>query len=150
MESSYVVVFSCVAGGVLLISLLTTGVLWARLSAVDDRQEALAREVLKTAPPKQLEKALAVAEGADHRISTAVLELGKFKDQVHAEMQRFYAIMRRNEKAAGTFQPQATTSTDDEPAPPDEISVEALKPRPDAKDRGTKADLRRRAREAGL
>ncbi len=152
MESSYIVVFSCVGAAILLISLLTTGVLWARLSAVDDRQEALAREMLKEAQPKQLEKALAVAEGADHRISTAVLELGKFKDQVHAEMQRFYAIMRRNEKAAGTFQPSPQSgSTEDESAPPDEISVDSLKKKPDeVPERETKAELRARARAAGM
>jgi len=151
MESTYVVVFSCVAGGVLLVSLLISGTLWARLSAVDDRQEALAREVLKEASPKQLEKALALAEGSDNRISTALLELGKFKEQVHSEMQRFYAIMRRNEKAAG-FE-KTTTSTETEPAPPDEISVDSLKEQPGAGDnpeRSSKADLRARARAAGL
>ncbi len=151
VESTYIVVFSCVAGGILLISLLISGTLWARLSAVDDRQEALAREVLKEASPKQLEKALAVAEGADSRITTAVLELGKFKDQVHAEMQRFYAIMRRNEKTFGKENATNTASTEGESAPPDEISVDDLKPKPDKiPERETKAELRARARAAGL
>ncbi len=152
MESTYIVVFSCVAGAMLLVSILTTGVLWARLSAIDDRQESLAREVLKASPPKQLEKALATAEAADGRIGSAVMELGKFKDQVHAEMQRFYAIMRRNEKAS-VFQKQPTSgSTEGESAPPDEVSVESLKKSEGATppERESKADLRQRARAAGL
>jgi len=150
MESSYVVVFSCVGGAILLISLLTTGVLWARLSAVDVRQEALAREVLKESSPKQLEKALATAEGADIRISTAVLELGKFKDQVHAEMQRFYAIMRRNERAAAGQNSSFSKSTEEESAPPDEISVDSLKKTSDVPENETKSELRARARAAGM
>lgn len=151
MESTYLVVFSCVGGVLLLVSVLSSGVLWARLSAVDDRQEALAREVLKTAPPKQLEKALALAEGADARIGSAVGELSKFKDQVHAEMQRFYAIMRRNEKAAGFERQPTTTSTEAESAPPDEISVESLKKKPGAiPEQESKSELRARARAAGM
>ncbi len=151
MESSYVVVFSCVAGVVLLVSVLSSGVLWARLSAVDDRQEALAREVLKATPPKQIAQALAVSESADNRISTAVLELGKFKDQVHSEMQRFYAIMRRNEKAAAGQNSSFSKSTEEESAPPDEISVDSLKKKSsDVPENETKADLRARARAAGM
>ncbi len=150
MDSTYVVVFSCVAGGVLLVSILSSGVLWARLSAVDERQEALAREVLKQVPPKQLEKALATSEACRDRIDNALLELSKFKDQVHGEIQRGYATMRRHEKTSG-FE-KSSPSTDDEPAPPDEISVDALKKPnegatpPDE----SKADLRKRARAAGL
>ncbi len=150
MESSYVVVFSCVAGVVLLVSVLSSGVLWARLSAVDDRQEALAREVLKATPPKQIAQALAVSESADNRISTAVLELGKFKDQVHSEMQRFYAIMRRNEKAKDGQNSSFSKSTEEESAPPDEISVDSLKKSSDVPENETKAELRARARAAGM
>lgn len=152
MESPAIIVFSCVAGGVLLVSLLISGTLWARLSAVDDRQEALAREVLKEATPKQLERALATAEGADARMNNAVLELGKFKEGVHAEMQRFYAIMRRNEKAAGFVQQPTTTSAEDSAPPPDEVSVDSLdKKKPVGSGRDlSKAELRQKARDAGL
>ncbi len=151
MESTYIVVFSCVAGSILLISVLTTGVLWARLSAVDDRQEALGREVLKATPPKQLEKAMAMAEGTRDRVDNSMMDLSKFKDQVHGEMQRFYATMRRTEKV---FEKQSTSaSAEIESAPPDEISVERLRKSEGATppdERESKSDLRKRARAAGL
>ncbi len=151
MGSTAIVVFSCVAGGVLLVSVLISGVLWARLSAIDDRQEALAREVLKETTPKQLQQALATAEGADNRINNAVLELGKFKEGIHAEMQRFYAIMRRNEKSLGVQNVASATSTETDAAPPDEISVDSLQNKPDGKTgRLTKQELRQKARDAGL
>ncbi len=150
MESTPIVVFSCIAGAILLVSLLMSGVLWARLSAVDDRQEALAREVIKESSPKQLEKALAVAEGSRDRIDNALLEMSKFKDQIHAEMQRAYAIMRRNEKASAFGQSTSTPSTETESAPPDEVSVDSLKPKEEPPERESKADLRARARAAGL
>lgn len=150
MESTSIVVFSCVAGGVLLASLLMSGVLWARLSAVDDRQEALAREVVKETTPKQLEKALATAEGSRDRIDNALLEMSKFKDQIHAEMQRSYAIMRRTEKSALFEKATTSSSTETESTPPDEVSVDSLKKSEAIPERESKADLRARARAAGL
>lgn len=151
MGSTAIVVFSCVAGGVLLISLLISGALWARLAAVDDRCVALGAEMLKTSQPKQLERAVAVAESSDARVTNAVLELGKFKEQIHAEVQRYYAIMRRAEKA-DKFEKPTTTSTEAELAPPDEVSVDSLnmKKPGEAPENETRAELRARARAAGL
>ncbi len=150
MESTSIVVFSCVAGALLLVSLLMSGVLWAGLSAVDDRQKDLAREVVKESTPKQLEKGIAIAEGSRDRIDNALLEMSKFKDQIHAEMQRSYAIMRRAEKASGFGQQTASQSTETESAPPDEVSADILKGTTETKERESKADLRARARAAGL
>lgn len=150
MESTAIVVFSCVAGGILLAALLMSGVLWARLSAVDDRQEALAREVVKESSPKQLEKALALAEGSRDRIDNALLEMSKFKDQIHAEMQRAYAIMRRAEKASAFGQQSTSASSETESAPPDEVSVDVLKSTTENPERESKSELRARARAAGL
>jgi len=150
MESSAIVVFSCVAGVILLVSLLMSGVLWARLSAVDDRQEALAREMVKESTPKQLEKALAVSEGTRDRVDNALLEMSKFKDQIHAEVQRYYAIMRRQEKASAFGQASTPTSAETETAPPDEVSADILKKNQETPERESKADLRARARAAGL
>jgi len=150
VESSAIVVFSCVAGGVFLASLLMSGVLWARLSNVDERQDYLARELTKESTPKQLEKALAVAEGSRDRIDNALLEMSKFKDQIHAEMQRSYAIMRRAEKASSFGQQSTSTSTETDSAPPDEVSADILKSTTEPPERESKADLRARARAAGL
>ncbi len=150
MESTAIVVFSCVAGGILLAALLTSGVLWARLSAIDERQVALAQEMIKESSPKQLEKAVAIAEGSRDRIDNALLEMSKFKDQIHAEMQRSYAIMRRAEKTSAFGQQSTSTSTDSESAPPDEVSVDSLKSTTETPERESKADLRARARAAGM
>ncbi len=150
MESTAIVVFSCVAAAVFLAAVLMSGVLWARLSAVDDRQEALARDLVKESSPKQLEKALALAEGSRDRIDNALLEMSKFKDQIHAEMQRSYAIMRRAEKASAFGQQSTSTSTETQLAPPDEVSVDSLKSTTEIPERESKADLRARARAAGM
>lgn len=150
MESTVIVVFSCVAGGVLLASLLMSGVLWARLSAVDDRQEALAKEVIKETAPKQIEKAIVTAESSRDRIDNALLEMVKFKDQIHAEMQRFYAIMRRNEKSQGFEKQASITAAETDPSPPDEVSAASFKTKPETEEIESRESLRARARAAGL
>ncbi len=152
MESSYLVVFSCVGGALLLVSVLSTLILWARISALDDGETELVKLINEKAAPKQIEQALATADSARSRIDTALLELGKFRDQVHSEMQRFYAIMRRNEKAAGFVEGQQALGSTKPPEAetPDEISASDLKPAPETEGRESKVELRRRARQAGL
>lgn len=149
MESSYVVVFSCVAGALLLVSILSTLILWARVSAVEDRQAEFLVEMLEKAPPKQLESAVAGAANAQSMVQTALLELGKYKEQIHGEMQRFYAIMRRNEKASGFVQGEQPSTT---PAAetPESISAASLNPQVDEDAPVSKAELRKQARAAGL
>lgn len=149
MESSYLVVFSVVASCLLLLSVLITLILLARIHSVDDRQDLLEVNMAERAVPKQLEKALATAESSRDRIDNAVLELGKFKDGVHGEMQRFYAIMRRNEKAAGFVQGQQAGQPDVQEHP-DEIPAASLGPTADETEPISKADLRKQARAAGL
>lgn len=149
MESSYVVVFSCVAGGLLLVSILSTLIGWARLKGVEERLEAVAREMLTKSEPKQLELAQASASSAQSMVQTALLELGKYKEQVHGEMQRFYAIMRRNEKASGFVPGQQAAPAAVEV--PDEISAASLQPvDEDGGEPISKATLRKKARDAGL
>ncbi len=150
MESTIIVVFSCVAGAVLLASLLMSGVLWARLSHVDERQEALAKEVIKETAPKLIAQAVSTAESSRDRIDNALLELVKFKDQIHGEMQRFYAIMRRSEKASG-FEKQATiAAAETDSTPPDEVSAASFASTAEPEERESRESLRKRARAAGL
>ncbi len=149
MESSYLVVFSVVACCLLLLSVLSTLICWARIHSVDDRQDLLEVNMAERAVPKQLEKALATAESSRDRIDNAVLELGKFKDGVHGEMQRFYAIMRRNEKAAGFVQGQQAGQPEVQEHP-DVIPAASLEPVADETEPISKAELRKQARAAGL
>ncbi len=150
MDTSYLVGFSIVAGAIVLLSILSSLFCWVRLNRLWDFSVRLNNELAEKTPPKQIEKALATAEGARARIDTALLELGKFREGVHGEMQRFYAIMKRNEKAAG-FVPGQLPPQGKEAEIPDEISASDLKPvTPAQEDKISKADLRKRAREAGL
>lgn len=148
MDSSYLVVFSVVGGALLLLTVLIAVIGFSRISAIHARQQELLSLLNTQAVPKQLEKAVVVAEGSRDRVDTALMELGKFREGVHSEMQRFYSIMRRNEKAAATVeQPNSLPGGD---GIPDEISASSLKPSEEEETQITKAELRKQARAAGL
>ncbi len=149
MENTTIIVFSCVCGALLCISVLSTLILWARLSAVDDRLELFAEQSLKESTPKQLESANAAAHGAQAMVQTSVQEIAKFKDQIHAEMQRFYAIMSRNEKAVKKQENQPVPREEDV-GPPDSVDASSFNPEPPPGHEISKADLRALARKAGL
>ncbi len=149
MESSYIVVFSCVIGGVLLVSILSTLIVVARVRGVEERLDATVHEMLHKSQPKQLESANAAAQSAQAIVQTTVQEISKFKDQIHGEMQRFYAIMSRNEKAVkkqeSTAMPSGAESTT-----PDEVDAASFNPDPPPGHEISKAELRALARKAGL
>ncbi len=149
MEIYTVIVFSCVIGGVLLVSILSTLIVVARVKGVEERLDATVREMLQKSTPKQLESANAAAHGAQSMVQTTLQEIAKFKDQIHAEMQRFYAIMSRNEKAVKK-QESAVMPSDDANAPPDEVDASSFNPEPPPGHEISKADLRAMARKAGL
>ncbi len=149
MESSEIVVFSCVIGALSLLFVLITLILYARIRGVDERLDATVQELLTKSSPKQLESANAAAHAAQSMVQTTLQEIAKFKDQIHGEMQRFYAIMSRNEKAvkAQTAQPQSSV---EETGPPDEVSLSSFNPEPPPGHEISKHDLRELARKAGL
>ncbi len=149
METSYLVVFSSVSGVLALAILITAGYLVNRLNQLREFGIRLNNELATKSQPKQIEQALATAEGSRARIDTALLELGKFKEGVHSEMQRFYAIMRRNEKAAGFVQGQQSAPGPPESEFPDVIPGSTVK-KPDEEEVESRASLRERARAAGL
>ncbi len=149
MDSTYLVVFSSVAGSLALTILILAVVLFNRQNELRHYVVRLSNEVLEKAPPKQLEAADQTAEGSRARIDTALLELGKFKEGVHSEMQRFYAIMRRSERAAGFVKGQQPEPAPPESEFPDVIPGSAVK-KPDEDEVESKASLRERARAAGL
>ncbi len=149
MESSYLVVFSSVAGVLVLAVLMGWIILSNRLNRLSDFAIRLNNEFSTKAQPKQIESAVATAEGSRARIDTAILELGKFKEGVHSEMQRFYAIMRRSERAAGFVKGQQPDPQPTEPEFPDVIPGSAVK-KPEEDEVESKASLRERARAAGL
>ncbi len=149
MESNYIIVFSCVIGGVLVVSILSTLIVWARVRGVEDRFDAALQEMLSSATPKQLESANAAAHSAQAIVQTTVQEIAKFKDQIHGEMQRFYAIMSRNEKAVKK-QESATMPLEAANEPPDEVDAASFNPESPPGHEISKADLRAMARKAGL
>jgi len=149
MENVEIIVFSCVIGAVLVISVLSSLFLLVRVKGVDDRQEATVREMLTKSQPKQLESANAAAHSAQAMVQTSVQEIAKFKDQIHAEMQRFYAIMSRNEKALKK-QEQQPMPSEDATGPPDEVDASSFSPKPPPGHEISRSELRELARKAGL
>ncbi len=149
MENTYVVVFSCVIGAVLLVSVLSTLFLYARLHGLEDRLQATAQEMLTKSSPKQLESANAAAQSAQAIVQTTVQEIAKFKDQIHGEMQRFYAIMSRNEKAVKK-QAENLSPSGEAGLTPDEVDAASFNPEPPPGHEISKATLREMARKAGL
>ncbi len=145
METAYFVGFSTAMVCILLLCIVIGVILSNRIDRLHDLCNHLLNDLAEKAPPKQLEKALATAEGARDRLDTALLEMGKFRDGVHSEMQRFYAIMRRREKTQ-----VAEAQAEAESQIPDEVDVSALKPGVPEGEAISKAELRRQAREAGL
>jgi len=149
MENSAIIVFSCVIGGVLLISILSTLIVVARVRGVEERLDATVHEMLHKSQPKQLESANAAAQSAQAIVQTTVQEISKFKDQIHGEMQRFYAIMNRNEKAAKKIE-TTHVPTEAESGPPDEVDAASFSPEAPPGHEVSKAELRAMARKAGL
>ncbi len=149
MESNEIVVFSCIIGGVLLVSVVSTLIVARAIATLDVRLDATVHEMLTKSTPKQLESANAAAQSAQAIVQTSVQEIAKFKDQIHAEMQRFYAIMSRNEKAVkrqeSNLQPSADASE-----VPEEVDASAFNPEPPPGHEISKSDLRALARKAGL
>jgi len=149
MTPTEIVVFSAVIGAVLLVSVVSTLIVWGRLSGVAGRLDATVREVVLKSTPKQLEAANAAAQSAQAIVQTTVQEISKFKDQIHGEMQRFYAIMSRNEKAV---KKQEATNMPSEAASavPDEIDAASFSPEPPPGHELSRVELRAMARKAGL
>jgi len=149
MEPIEIVVFSCVIGAVLVVSVLSTLIVSRAIASVDTRLDATVREMLTKSQPKQLESANAAAQSAQAIVQTTVQEISKFKDQIHGEMQRFYAIMSRNEKAVKK-QEATTMPSEDASPPPDEVDASSFNPEPPPGHEISKQELRALARKAGL
>ncbi len=128
-----------------LFSVVVGVVLSNRIDRVHDLCNRLLNDLSEKSPPKQLEKALATADGTRDRVDTALLEMAKFRDGVTGEVQRMYAIMRRREKKV-----LEEAVAEAESQIPDEVDVSALKPGVPEGEEISKAELRRQAREAGL
>ncbi len=151
MENTTSIVLFSVIGAVSVLSIVSSLFVGIALKALAGRQAATAEQLLIKSTPKQLEAANAAAQGAQQIVLSAVQELAKYKDQIHGEMQRFYAIMSRNEKAVKKMEPQPLGSPPDA-EPPEEISASAFDAKPDTPPGHeiSKADLRAMARKAGL
>lgn len=149
MTPTEIVVFSCVIGAVLGLSTLITLNLQSRLNYLRDKIDNELVNMAAQATPKQLESANAAAQSAQAIVQTSVQEIAKFKDQIHSEMQRFYAIMSRNEKAVKKQEANLPPSSDASEVP-EEIDASAFNPEPPPGHEISKSDLRALARKAGL
>lgn len=129
MTGTEIAVFSSVAGGILLFGAVVSLIFWARISALEDRAE-----------PKALLEARTLAESTADRVDTTCAEMRKFRESVHAEMQRFYGIMRRNETAVEKVEAEQH---------PDRIPAEEVHGAAEPTDGMTRKELRELARSKG-
>ena len=157
METTYLVVFSIVAGALLVLSVLTTLWFLIRTNELADRlmslrveQQETKVELQEQVPQKQIEKAVITAESSRDRIDTALIELAKYREGIKGEMQRFYAIMRRNEKSAAVIDSQGVPAQDGGSNVPDEVDASSFKGEEKPEEQISKSDLRKAARAAGL
>jgi len=151
MEPATIGLFLTVISVVLCVFAVFFVSILSSLKGLGKRQDAVAEQVIVKSTPKQLEQANAAAQSAQQIVLSAVQELAKYKDQIHGEMQRFYAIMSRNEKAVKKMEPQPSGSPPDA-EPPEEISASAFDAKPDTPPGHelSRAELRAMARKAGL
>lgn len=142
MEWPYLVGFGTVGAILFFLLTLFALVMWSRLKGLEDFYDTKLAELSEKAEPKALSDARLIAEETANRVDTAVADLRKFREGVHAEIQRFYGIMRRNERAAERVE------TVEEAELPREIDAGShVQPK-----EGTpvsRAQLRQQAREAG-
>lgn len=118
----YWITLLCVGGGALLtVPVLAYGVLWARISATEDRL----REVAERAPPARIESVEGVVEALRGRIDDATMDLSRYKDMVKGEVQRLAVVVRRMKD--DTASPRSDNRPEeDEDHSPDEIDPKAL------------------------
>jgi len=143
--TALVVIVVSYAAGFLSLSLIA-GVLWARLKGTEHLVIAWQKEVTATMESIQakipesrlLEQETKIAS-LRTRIDQSEIANDSYREQVHKSMQRFNAIMRRNERAL----PSRTGSTDPEDdGTPDEIPLGDVRPLDHQSARPSRAELR--------
>lgn len=147
METAYLVVFSVVASVLFLFFFVSHFTLARRLNDLANLENDRWITLNEHTEPKEVQRAVTVAESCAARVDAAAIGLEKFKEQIHREMQRFYGIMRRAEKAESSN----FGSPEKEEDVPTEIDPADLKKNPiDDGGRKSKAELRAIAREKGI
>ncbi len=128
-----------------------TALLWKRLEATEGRLRELVNhcitqvdELEQKIPESRLQAFQQTIDAFRTRIDASVIENEAYREQVHKSMQRFNAIMRRNERAL----PSRQGSTDqDNDGTPDEIPLGDVRPLDHHRPRPSRAELRELARQ---
>ncbi len=150
--SDTLIVINMVASALAFVSLyLLTGLLWKRVERAEgftrghlNRVEGLVDVLEGKVPESRLQAMETTIEAFRTRQDASALENIAYREQVHKSMQRFNAIMRRNERAL----PARTGSTDpDDDGTPDEIPLGDVRPLDHHRPRPTRAELRELARQ---
>ncbi len=121
---------------------------WRWKRYVIDLIDALSSRVEQRSEPGRLIECETLVKAFATRIDTAAVENEAFRGAVHKSMQRFDAIMRRNEQALIGRADKVVPPTE-EIEYPDEIQVGDHQPPQRATGRLTRAQLREMARKAG-
>ncbi len=125
---------------------IITGILWARVKGAEQFAYERFKEfrsdldsVEAKVPESRLQAVEATVGALRTRVDGSAIENDTYREQVHKSMQRFNAIMRRNERAL----PARRGSTDpDDDGTPDEIPLGDVRPLDHQSARPTRAELR--------
>jgi len=132
MTDTVVVIYMVVSALAFVSLALLHALVWRRLKATEDRTERHKRfmnqhvdAVELKVPESRLQSMESTIDAFRTRIDASVIENETYREQVHKSMQRFNAIMRRNERAL----PVKSGSTDPEDdGIPDEIPLGDVRP----------------------
>jgi len=131
--SDTVVVINMVVSALALVSLsVITAAIWSKLKRTEAETHGLVQQCLDhqaqleaKVPESRLQAMESTIDAFRTRIDSSVIENETYREQVHKSMQRFNAIMRRNERAL----PARSGSTDPEDdGIPDEIPLGDVRP----------------------
>lgn len=146
MSTTLLVVVGVVQALAFLSLFLWTGVLWARLKGTEHLVIAWQKEVTATiesiqakVPESRLLEQETKIASLRTRIDQSEIANDSYREQVHKSMQRFNAIMRRNERALPSRRGSTDSENDDTP---DEIPLGDVRPLDHQSVRPTRAELR--------
>lgn len=140
-------VTSIVAGVSLVGLLVVSWFAWQLKAFVEEKVITLNNKVESTATPARLAECETYVKAFASRIDTFGVENETFRGAVHKSLQRFDAIMRRNERALIGKAENVVDGTDAERYPDEIVAGEVTPPQTQTR-RLTRKELRDLARES--
>lgn len=144
----------CIAGGIWN-TLLTVfaSICWARLKAAEHYSESVRErmteeyeKLVALVPESRLQELETTISAFRRRIDTSALENDAYREAVHKSMQRFDAIMRRNERSLLKGAEKALTEEEVDDTPDEILLGDVAPPNQKGSIRPSRAELRQQLR----